>query len=97
MAITEKKNMYIIIKRDDAKKYLTQEEIRALVNILEKISDGRMDDNKHPVNTYYVCNTDEPYADTVHKAIIGGEASKNENAFNCPDACGISSGECFNE
>ena len=40
----EKKNMYIVIKRDDAKKYLSQEEIHALVNILGKISNGRMDE-----------------------------------------------------
>ena len=66
----EKKNMYIVIKRDDAKKYLSQEEIDALVNILGKISDGRMYDNKYHDNTYYVCNTDEPYADAVHKVII---------------------------
>ena len=97
MIITEKKNMYIVIKRDDAKKYLSQEEIHALVNILGKISNGRMDDNKHPDNTYYVCNTDEPYADAVHKVILGGEALKNENASYYTDACGTSCDECFHE
>ena len=56
-----------------------------------------MDDNKHPDNTYYVCNTDEPYADAVHKVILGGEALKNENASYCPDACGTSCDECFHE
>ena len=76
MIITEKKNMYIVIKRDDAKKYLSQEEIHELVNILGKISNGRMDDNKHPDNTYYVCNTDEPYADRVKGVIISGEYTK---------------------
>ena len=97
MIITEKKNMYIVIKRDDAKEYLSQEEIHELVNILGKISNGRMDDNKHPDNTYYVCNTDEPYADAVNKVILGGEALKNENASYYPDACGTSCDECFHE
>ena len=93
----EKKNMYIVIKIDDAKKYLSQEEIHALVNILGKISNGRMDYNKHPDNTYYVCNTNEPYADAVHKVILGGEALKNENMTYTPDACGTSCDECFHE
>ena len=43
----EKKNMYIVIKQDDAKKYLSQEEKHELINILGKISNGRMNDNKH--------------------------------------------------
>jgi hypothetical protein len=72
----EKKNMYIVIKQEDVKKYLSQEEIHVLINIIGKISNERMKDNKHPDNTYYVCNTDEPYADVVHKVIIGGEALK---------------------
>lgn len=41
MITVEKKNPYIVIKRDDAKKYLSQEEIHALVNILGKISNGK--------------------------------------------------------
>ena len=90
----EKKNMYIVIKRDDAEKYLSQEEIHVLTNMLGKISDGRLDDNKYPNNTYYVCNTDEPYADAVHKVILGGEALKNNMSY-CPDACGTSCDECF--
>ena len=91
----EKKNMYIVIKQDDAKKYLSQEEKHELINILGKISNGRMNDSKHPDNTYYVCNTDEPYADAVHKVILGGEVLKNENMSYCPDACGTSCDECF--
>lgn len=96
-AIIEKKNMYIVIKQEDAKKYLSQEEIHALINIIGKISNERMEDNKHPDNTYYVCNTDEPYADAVHKVIIGGEALKGNYSY-CPDACGTSScNECFHD
>ena len=87
--------MYIVIKTEDAKKYLSQEEKYALDNIIGKISNGRMEDNKHPDNTYYVCNTDEPYADAVHKVIIGGEALKESSSY-CPDACGTTCSECFN-
>lgn len=89
-----KKNMYIIIKREDAQKYLSNDEIKKLVGMLEKISDGRMEDNKHQSNTYYVCNTDEPYADAVHNVILGGEALKNGSSY-CTDACGTSYVECF--
>lgn len=91
-----KKNMYIVIKREDAQKYLSNGEIEKLVCILGKISDGRVKDNKHSDNTYYVCNTDEPYADAVHNVIIGGEALKNSSSY-CPDACGTSSTECFHK
>ena len=89
-----KKNMYIVIKREDAQKYLSNDEIEKLIYMLEKISDGRVKNNKHPDNTYYVCNTDEPYADAVHNVIIGGEALKNSKSY-CPDACGTSSTECL--
>lgn len=75
------KNMYIIIKREDAQKYLSNDEIKKLVGMIEKISDGRMEDNKHPSNTYYVCNTDEPYANAVHNVILGGEALKNSSSY----------------
>lgn len=51
-----KKNMYIVIKREDAQKYLSNDEIKKLVGMLEKISDGRMEDNKHPSNTYLFGN-----------------------------------------
>lgn len=93
-AIINKKNMYIVIKQEDARKYLSREEIHSLINTIGKISNGRMEDNKHPDNTYYVCNTDEPYADAVHKVIIGGEALKNNLSY-CPDACGTSCNECL--
>lgn len=73
----EKRSKYIVIKKEDVKKYLSNDDISNLVNILGKISDGRMNDNRCPCNTYYVCDTDEPYADAVHNVIIGGEALKN--------------------
>lgn len=71
-----KENTYIVMKKDDVEKYLSKDEIQSIDDILEKISDGRLEDNKHPCNTYYVCNMDEPYADAVQKVILGGEALK---------------------
>ena len=85
-----KKDMYIVIKRDDAQKYLSNEEISSLINMLSKIRNGRMKDEKCPCNAYYVCNIDEPYADAVRNVIIGGEALKENNSSYCTDACGTS-------
>lgn len=67
---------YIIIKREDTLKYLEEPEQTALDEIVNKIVRGRAKDNKNPVNFYYVCNTDEPYAEVVRGIIIGGEAVK---------------------
>ena len=85
-----KKNMFIVIKRENAIKYLTEVEIQSLEQILSRIERGRADDNKKSFNTYYVCNTDEPYAEAVHNVIIGGEVIKDKNKDYCSDACGCS-------
>ena len=94
-----KENMYVVIKRDDALNYLTKMELEALENLLLVIEQGRASDGKKPFNQYYVCNTDEPYAQIVHGVIIGGEATKsNDNTTTyCPDACGTGCSECFSE
>ena len=90
--MNEKTNMFIVIKREDALKYLTDEEKQNLENILDKITNGREKDNKRPVNYYYVCNTDEPYANAVHDVIIGGETIKVNNLMPNQDACGSNDG-----
>lgn len=69
-------NTHIVIKAEDAEKYLAQDNLTVLQDILAIIEAGREKDNKKPVNTYYICNTDEPYAELVHGIIIGGEAVK---------------------
>jgi len=93
----DKKNMYVVFKREDALKYLTEVELQSLETILSTICEGRSRDNKTPFNNYYVCNTDEPYADVVHGVIISGEAAKcnYKNFSYCPDACGTSCDICF--
>ena len=77
--ITEKVDKHIVIKKEDIFKYLEEPEQIALDEMLNKIVHGRAKDLKSPVNHYYVCNTDEPYAEVVRGVIIGGEAVKQKN------------------
>lgn len=93
----EKKDMFIVIKKEDAFKYLSETEQRTLDNILEKICQGRTKDYKPPYNTYYVCNTDEPYAKDIHNLIINGDSQKNNYSINkgCFDACGSGYNKIF--
>ena len=73
-----KKNSHshVVIKCADIDAYLSdvhQDMFRSLLNI---ITEGRKADGRVPTNTYYVCNTDEPYAVEVQQAILNGEESK---------------------
>ena len=74
----DKVNTHIVIKREDALKYLTEVEYQTLEEFLKTIIRGRAKDNKSPINNYYICNKDEPYAEVVHGVIIGGEAVKTK-------------------
>lgn len=56
-----KTNTHIVIKREDILKYLTDNQIRYLDAVLNTIADGRKKDGKKTDNSYYICNTDEPY------------------------------------
>jgi hypothetical protein len=71
-----KVNTHIVIKREDALKYLSEVEYQTLEELQNTISRGREKDQKKPFNSYYVCNTDEPYAEMVRGVIIGGEYAK---------------------
>lgn len=70
-------NTHIVIKKEDVFKYLTDNQIKYLDAILDTIADGRKKDGKKPVNSYYICNTDEPYADKVLEVILEGEHVKD--------------------
>ena len=63
---------FIVIKKADAERYLTDEELKTLRNLQKKILTGRMSDGKLQNNTYYVVNTDEPYAMQVRDLILKG-------------------------
>lgn len=71
-----KTNTHIVIKRDDIFKYLTDNQINYLDAILNTIADGRKKDGKNPYNSYYICNTDEPYANEVLEVIFKAERSE---------------------
>lgn len=75
----EKKDTHIVIKREDAEKYLNKSEQATLTDILVKIINGREKDHKSPVSHYYICNTDEPYAEVIRGIIMDGEAIKANN------------------
>ena len=71
----KKNDTHIVIKIEDLK-YLEDPERFALKEMLNKIISGRIKDKKNPVNHYYLCNEDEPYADIVCGVILGGEGVK---------------------
>lgn len=55
---------FIVIKADDADKYLPLHDRIDLRHILNQINEGRIKEGKKE-NNYVVINTDEPYADEV--------------------------------
>ena len=69
-------NTHIVIKREDALKYLTEVEYKTLEELQNIIIRGRAKEHKKPINRYYICNTDEPYAEMVKGVIVGGEYVK---------------------
>lgn len=61
---------FIVIKQEDADKYLNEKGKEALHGILEGIAEGRSMDNKVCENKYLVVNQNEEYADLVKKLIL---------------------------
>ena len=72
-----KTNTHIVIKKEDLK-YLTANQIKYLDAVLNAVADGRKKDGKKPNNSYYICNTDEPYADEVLEVILKAESEGKE-------------------
>lgn len=56
---------YIVIKANDAERYLDEIDLFILDKILKKIADSRILNNKCRINNYLVINQDEPYAGEV--------------------------------
>jgi hypothetical protein len=75
-SMVSKNNTHLVLKNDEVRKYCTEMQIAQLSGICESISNGRMYEGK-PLNTYFVVNTDEPYADSVFKIIKQGEDDKD--------------------
>ena len=74
----QKSNTHVVLKKEDIDKYLSEENKISFGLILERISVAREQDGKKAINNYYICNTDEPYADKVLQTIIDGEKSKRK-------------------
>lgn len=74
------KTTHNVIKKEDALKYLPEPAFLSLCQILSIISEGRKADGKKPVNEYYICNIDEPYAEMVHDVIAAGEYLKSQSS-----------------
>lgn len=72
----EKVNIHIVLKREDVSNYLSKSEQAALDEMIDRIIRGREKDNKKPINSYYIVNVDEPYAEAVYDIITDGEKSK---------------------
>ena len=73
-----KKDTHIVLKMDDVRKYLSDEQIYELNIISQTIQNGREKDGKNKCNEYYICNVDEPYSDKVLDVILKGG---NENEY----------------
>ena len=69
---------HVVIKIDDAKKYLSEKEFNELAIFINKIVMGRISDNKRGDSSYYICNIDEPYSKDVLKVIMDGESEKRK-------------------
>lgn len=67
---------HVVIKVEDAVKYLPGAALSQMDSYLDLIAKKRGAEGKPPVNHYYICNTDEPYAEIVHAVIMAGEKRK---------------------
>ena len=67
-----KKDTHIVLKMDDIRKYLSDEQICELNNISQTIQNGREKDGKNKCNESYICNVVEPYSDKVFDIILKG-------------------------
>lgn len=58
-------NKFIVIKREDADRYLPQHDRIDLAHILRQVQEGRRKEGKPSTNFYAVINTDEPYFEEI--------------------------------
>lgn len=60
---------YAVLKLDDIEHYCSEDQLNQLADICKTVIDGRLKDNKHSENKYYIVNNDEPYANEVKEII----------------------------
>lgn len=73
---TVKENTHIVIKEDDIRKHLSNEEQKIFDMLYEKIMLGRYSEGRTNA-LYYVVNRDEPYSEKILDVIRDGEVEKN--------------------
>lgn len=78
-----KKDTHLVLKYEDIEMYCGVGDLNALDFIRHKIRRGREKDGRPTNNCYYICNVDEPYAESVIKAIIDGEDMKEQYDCGC--------------
>jgi hypothetical protein len=72
-----KENTHIILKREDVEKYCTLDQQLRLGGIISAVLQGRNRDGKK-LNSYIICNTDEPYYDDMYAVLCAGEEAKEK-------------------
>lgn len=60
---------FLVIKAEDLLSALSEDDLRRLDRMLAKFNKWRRDVRGKPVNSYYVINRDEPYADEVRDVL----------------------------
>lgn len=61
---------YIVLKVEDIDDCLTKAQAESLSDVLAAVYEYRKEMNKEPLPTYYVINTDEPYAEDIKKILV---------------------------
>lgn len=84
----KKENKYLVLKQEDIKKYLPEDEQKKISFLANVISMGREEDGKKE-NSYVVVNEDEPYTDIVWGLIRLQEVSAAAASILLPQIRGI--------
>jgi len=71
---------FTVFNHKDIDKYLSKEQKEQLAKICRTIESNRLKDGKK-LNNYWVCNTDEHYAESIIKTIIAGEDDKEKISY----------------
>lgn len=69
---------FIVLKLEDLEDCLSDQQIENAKDILETVRKYRGETGRNPEPTYYVINTDEPYAPTIKKIIEKNEIGERD-------------------
>lgn len=75
--IDRKFNTHTVIKNADIDRYLAKKDANDLKALIKRLRVSKACNSlSHKENSYYVVNTDEPYAEKVLQVILNGEKEK---------------------